>query len=462
MRVLLISPKYNTHIVAPHLGLGYLASALLKEGHEVKILDGVREEIEYDPKDYDFVGLTSMTTYFPEMVAETKRAKAYGLPTIIGGPHVIADPIGSLKQSGADYACAGEGEILMQELMAGKDPSKIAGICYWKDGEVVSNPKAPFYKEIDHFGGPAWHLIDPRTYPYAPHGMIARRFPLAPIITSRGCPYSCTYCSAPITAGKAMRYRTSLEVVNEIEFLHKNFGVREIQIEDDNFTIKRDRVVEICNLLIERNLDVIWSLPNGVRIDRLDPELLAMMKKAGCYLMALGIESANQRILDMVKKKLDVNLVRKVVGWVRDADIEAWGFFMVGFPTETKQEVKNTIDFALTLPLNQAQFTKTTPLPGTEIYDIWKRDYSDGKEIDWSTFNYYAFRANWSKVSGEDLAKLQRWGHLRFYLQPRNFFRIIFRMRPSQYRHALKRLANMGAFKFFFKRPLHTRSYTAE
>src|SRR5262249_3237252 len=132
VRVLLISPRYQTHIVAPHLGLGYLASALRREGHDVGILDGLREDVRYDPARWDLVGLTAMTTYFPEMVAEVRRAKAAGLPTIIGGPHVIADPLGSLRQSGADWACAGEGELLLQALAAGRDPKTIDGLCRWE------------------------------------------------------------------------------------------------------------------------------------------------------------------------------------------------------------------------------------------------------------------------------------------------------------------------------------------
>lgn len=443
MRILLVSPRYRTHIVAPHLGLGYLASALRRDGHDVGILDGLREEVRYDPGRWDLVGLTAMTTYFPEMVAEVRRAKAAGLPTIIGGPHVIADPLGSLRQSGADWACAGEGELLMQALAAGRDARTIEGLCRWEDGKPVANPPAPFHNAIDDFGGPAWSLIDPRSYPPAPHGMIARRFPLAPIITSRGCPYACTYCSAPITAGKKMRYRDPEAVVEEMTLLARDYGVREIQIEDDNFTIRREHVVEICERLVRRRLPLVWSLPNGVRIDRLDPELLRLMKRAGCYLMALGIESANQRILDMVKKKLDVELVRRVVGWVTDTGIEAWGFFMIGFPTETREEIERTIDFGLSLPLHQVQFTKTTPLPGTEIYDWWRREHAGEGEIDWSTFNYYAFNADWSPVTPRELGRLQRRGHVRFYLRPRNLARVVGRLRPAQYAWVMRRLANL-------------------
>src|ERR1051325_4591980 len=141
MRVLLISPKYNTHIIAPHLGLGYLASSLQRNGHPVKVLDGAREEIVYNPKDFDFVGLTAMSTYFPEMIHEVKRAKQYGLPVAIGGPHIIADPLGSLEQSGADYACMGEGELVLNEIVSGKSPADIKGI---RSEEHTSELQSPY------------------------------------------------------------------------------------------------------------------------------------------------------------------------------------------------------------------------------------------------------------------------------------------------------------------------------
>jgi radical SAM superfamily enzyme YgiQ (UPF0313 family) len=196
-----------------------------------------------------------------------------------------------------------------------------------------------------------------------------------------------------------------------------------------------------------RRIKVHWSLPNGVRIDRLDRPMLGEMKRAGCYLMALGIESANQRILDMVHKKLDVNLVRSVVQDVVDAGIEAWGFFMIGFPTETRAEVLNTVEFALSLPLTRCQFTKTTPLPGTPIYEWWKSEWGKNREIDWSNFNYYSFDSDWSEVPADQLSRIQRWAHWRFYSRPRNFYKIVRSIRPMQYKYILRRLLNLGTFR---------------
>ena len=473
MRVLLINPSYDGIIVAPHLGLGYLSSGLKKDGHKVKILDGLREKIEYNPSEWDIVGVTAMSTYFPECIQEVQRAKSYGLTTIIGGPHIICGPIQSLIDSGADYAAIGEGERTFNQLASGIPPAQVDGLAYWENGKAVLSKqsnnmigdtesgkitylmkkdiytlqvgklKRDFQLNIDDFGQPDWESIDPRTYSTEPHGMIIHARPMAPIITTRGCPYSCTYCSAPITAGKRMRCRDPVKVVDEIEMLVNDYGVKEIQIEDDNFTLIRKHCVDICEEILKRNIKVLWSLPNGVRIDKLDKELLLLMKRAGCVSMALGIESANQRILDMVKKELDKDLVRKVCQLISDVGIETTGFFMIGFPTETKEEMKNTINFAASLPINRAHFTKVTPLPGTELFDLWVEKYSKTGSIDWKTFNYYQFDADWSECSFEEISKLQFRGLLKFYSKPARLFKFFSQLKVSQYPKLIRRLMKL-------------------
>ena len=473
LKVLLISPMYNSSIVAPCLGLGYLASALKKNGHDVLILDGLREKIEYNPSEWDIVGVSAMSTYFPECIEEVKKAKSYGLKTIIGGPHIICDPIQSLIDSGADYAAIGEGERTMTQLAAGIPSAQVDGLAYWNNGKVVQSKqsdsmigetesgattflmkenmytlqvgklKRDFQLNIDDFGRPDWSSIDPRTYPVAPHGMIAHAHPIAPIITTRGCPYSCTYCSAPITAGKRMRYRDPKNVVDEIEMLVNDFGVKEIQIEDDNFTLNRKHCITICEEILKRGIKVLWSLPNGVRIDKLDKEMLLLFKKAGCVSMALGIESANQRILDMIKKELNQEIVKKVVQDVADVGIETVGFFMIGFPTETKQEIENTINFALELPLTRAIFAKVTPLPGTELFDLWEEKYSETGKVDWKTFNYYQFDADWADCSFEEIAKLQTRATFRFYMRPKQLLTMLKQLNFAQYKRAITRLAKI-------------------
>ena len=461
MNVLLIRSELSEAQFSPHLGLGYLSASLKQTGHKVKILDGLREKITYNPKDWDLVGVTAMSTYFPELCVEVKKAKSYGLKTIVGGPHIICDPGQSLIDSGADYAAAGEGERTITQLASGMDPSQVEGLYYWENGKTkksnpdlselfkkkliystkIGNISRDFANNVDDFGEPDWESMDPRTYPQTmPHGTIYKESPFAPIITTRGCPYSCTYCSAPITAGKKMRYRDPVKVVDEIENLINNYGVKEIQIEDDNFTLKRLHAAAVCEEIIKRKIKVHWSLPNGVRIDKLDAELLSLMKKSGCYYIALGIESANQRILDMIKKRLDKNVVRKVVTMVNDSGIEGVGFFMIGLPTETREEIMETINFACSLDLKRAAFFKATPLPGTELYDIWIEKYSKDKNIDWKTFRTYQFNADWAAVSSKELNRLHKFAFFKFYFTKFRIFKFLFTLKRNQIYSIVKKL----------------------
>ena len=461
MNVLLIRPEFDGAQVSPHLGLGYLSASLKSAGHKVKVLDGLREKIEYDPKDWDLVGLTAMSSYFPELCKEVEKAKSHGLKTIIGGAHIICDPGQSLIDSGADYAAAGEGERTITQLASGKDPNQVEGLYYWEEGKPIkSNPDLSelfkqkvmyttkignqsrnFINNVDDFGEPDWENVDPRSYPQTmPHGTIYKSSPFAPIITTRGCPYSCSYCSAPITAGRKMRYRDPIKIVNEMENLINNYDVKEIQIEDDNFTLKRRHAVGVCEEIIRRKIKLDWSLPNGVRIDKLDPELLKLMKKSGCYFMSLGIESANQRILNIIKKRLDKNLVRNVVTMVKNSGIDAVGFFIIGFPTETKEEIMNTINFACSLDLERASFHKAMPLPGTELYDLWLKKYSKNQNIDWKTFCVDQFNADWAEVSPKELERLHKLAFFKFYFTKFRVIKFLFNLNANQILKFIKRV----------------------
>ena len=359
MNILLISPKYDATIVAPHLGLGYLSSSLKKQGHKVKILDGTREEIKYNPKDWELVGVTAMSTYFPEACKDIERAKSYGLKTIIGGAHIICDPEQSLIDSQADYAAIGEGERTMSQLASGSDPSSVEGLVYWKDGKPkrsnanvtnlietkkmyttkIGNQSRDFQIDIDDFGEPDWDSIDPASYPKKmPHGMIYKSLPLAPIITTRGCPYSCIYCSAPITAGKRMRYRDPVKVVDGIEMLIKKYGVKEIQIEDDNFTLQEPRALQVLTYIRElrqSGYEMTCSFPNGIMIDRMTEDLATLLYQAGSDIIYLPVESGDTRVLvSMDKPHAEKHLANtlQVAKWCVDAGLRVSCFFIVAYP----------------------------------------------------------------------------------------------------------------------------------
>jgi radical SAM superfamily enzyme YgiQ (UPF0313 family) len=286
IRILLVKPPSKWHQVIPPLGLGYLASALERE-HEVKILDCVKEKVNHakfeeivSSENPDVVGFTAFTSDMNSVrkCAEILKEIDRNTLAIVGGAHPSGDPHGTLEYlQSVDYAMVGECEETFPLFLRTKNID-IPNLAYRKNGGVVCN-KRIFPQDLDSLSC-AWHLIRPEEYPELVHSGFYRQFPVCPIITSRGCPYSCTFCAGHRVTGKKVRLRSPRNVVDEIKYLHNEFGINEIHIEDDNFTVDRRRVQKICSLLIDERLDITWCCPSGVRLDSLDRETLELMKKA--------------------------------------------------------------------------------------------------------------------------------------------------------------------------------------
>ena len=292
---------------------------------------------------------------------------------------------------------------------------------------------------------PAWDLMPPKEYPPAPHGAVVKRFPVAPIVTTRGCPFNCAFCASKCIWHRKLRFRSAKNLVDEIELLVNEYGVRELHFEDDNFTANREHALSICNEITKRKLDITWACPNGVRIDELDQELLIRMRESGCYLLAFGLESGSQMILDGVNKKLDINMVQEVIRMVKDVGITTWGFFIIGLPGETKQTARETIEFAKRMPLDRAQFCMFTPLPGSDAYDEWvKREKIE--DFEWEKFNFYSVVYESDSLQKKDLAELQRKAFREFYFRPKILFNLVKNIKPQQIRWLLRR---MLAYKYF-------------
>ena len=215
-----------------------------------------------------------------------------------------------------DAVLVGESELsfrkLVQLVLAGKGARRstaelrtVPGIVFREGGEIVRT-ETELTEDIDRFGMPAWDLTRPADNPTAPHGAFARHYPVAPILTSRGCPYSCGFCSVPQVVSQRIRYRSKELVASELRVLRDRFGVREFQIVDDNFTIDRHRARAICEHIVRQGLAMPWTCPNGVRVDALDDDLLDAMKRAGCYSISLGIESGSEQVLGRMVKHLDL------------------------------------------------------------------------------------------------------------------------------------------------------------
>ena len=462
LRVLLIKPYNVSDHIQASLGLGYLATAV-RDICDVDILDCIKENIWAEKlidrlrRDrVDLVGF-QMYTYDLGSVRKELRLIKENFPDIItvaGGPHPSALPEETLRHMNGDldFIFCGECEksfprflrVLIDKdakdrrCLKCEDLKDVAGLC-WSDGKEIYKNKPMLIDDLDSLGFPAWDIIKPQTYPEAQHGAFFRNLPIAPIMTGRGCPFSCTFCEGHIITGKRVRKRSVADVIEEIKILTRDYGIREIHIVDDNFSMYKEYVMDFCESLIREKIDISWATPNGVRIDTLDREMLLIMKKTGYYLASVGIEFGSDRVLKLTKKALNRNKIEEGIKTIRSAGLDIAGFFMMGYPGETEEEIRKTIDLALSLPLIRANFFIFLPLPGTEIYkEIESR--MDLGSIDWEHF-YFTHPAYISSgISVNKLKNLQREAFLRFYLRPHIFLCNIAQIRTlRQIKFLLKR-----------------------
>ncbi|MBN2121080.1 MAG: B12-binding domain-containing radical SAM protein [Candidatus Omnitrophica bacterium] len=436
MKVLLVKPYNISDHVQPPLGLGYLASSIRKD-HQVVILDCIKEDIRsfgfakfLDRIKPDLVGFQCYTYDILNIQKMLGDCKKRCLITAAGGPHCSAMPLETMDIFGSDldFLFQGEAEIGFKKLLdklSGKQKiefEEIGGLVWRKDGKVFINDKY-FLEDIDSLGMPAWDLIKPQEYPQSQHGAFFKKFPIAPIVTTRGCPFYCTFCAAHLVAGRKLRKRKVESVIKEIKMLYDNHGIREFHIVDDNFTMDKSFAKDFLIKFKELNLDVSLAVPNGVRIDTLDEEMLGLMKQAGIYLITLGIESGSDRVLKFIRKSLTTEKVRRVVKLIRGYGIDIAGLFMLGFPGETLEEMRKTIKLSRELDLIRASFFTYLPLPGTEGYNDLKIQNKFDDKLD---FKYFCFMKASFTPEGIDertLKRIQKRALLGFFLRPRVFFR---------------------------------------
>jgi len=392
-----IYEKTNLRGIAPStppLSSACIAGSLLEKKHEVRIFDFnvyeegksefIRQLKEFNP---DFVGISFVTPLFKEMkrVVETIKSIDRNIITIGGGPHCSSFPEETLEDSSLDIVVIGEGDITIKEIVGNKNLLKIKGIAYKRNGKIFVNEKRELIKNLDYLPFPAYNLYQIEKYRVP--SAIARKNPVAWVETSRGCPYECIYCNKSCF-GRIFRFKSPERVVSEFIKI-KELGFREIHLTDDGFTTDINRAKKICNLLIEKRVNILWSTITGIRVDRVDLELLKKMKLAGCYRVYFGIESGNQEILNRIKKEISLGQVKLAVKWAKEAGLEVAGYFMIGLPGETKKTMQDTIDFAESLNLDLAKISITIPLPATELFNELDRQKLI-KTYDWEMFKFYS------------------------------------------------------------------------
>ncbi len=405
-KILLINPPYTRwrnerKWVTPPLGLAHIA-AVLEKKYEVKIIDAVIEGYESEIRvgekiryglsfaaikerieefSPDIVGVSCSFSALSRNAHEILRiAKEVdrSIITIMGGAHPSAVPEVVMRDENLDFVVIGEGEEtilkLVEEIENEEGFSNLDGIGYREEGEVKIIPKTTYIENLDDLPFPARHLLQMEKYFRIKKGHVTpKNTPYTTMITSRGCPSRCIFCSIHTVWGKKFRARSPENVLKEIEYLVEKYEIKEIHFEDDNLTFDKERAEKIFDGMVERNLDILWATPNGIALWRLDENLLTKMAKSGCYSLSLAIESGDEEVLQkIIKKPLKIENVTELVKVIKKLKIKSQGFFVIGLPGETKYQIKKTIDFANSLDIDDARFFIATPYPGTELYSICK------------------------------------------------------------------------------------------
>ena len=410
VRALLVNtPTYGSHLRSIPLGLLYIISSCRRAGHDVSLLDGgvfrSREAFEKEllAGDFDTVGFSAMTHNFGEVVRLVSfiRNRRPGMTILIGGVHAMP---------------------LVFDAMEGRGAlADVPGLVWHENGVLRHNRPRPV-DDLDALALPAYDLVDFSDYTIGAHGMYFKRKPLTTIITSRGCPFHCSFCAKSVLTGDTWRPRSPEGVLDEIELLMHRYGIREIHFEDDNIALDEDRFRKICQGIIDRGIDITWKCPHGIYATHLAQDTFELMARSGCYSLSFGIESGNDQVLAMAHKTSNTAGLRKTVEAARRAGIQVIGFFILGLEGETPQTIRETIDFAKSLPLDAAQFNLCVPFIGTQIRETYlDLGYISDRDLD--TYDVDHAVVNLPGLSTKDMKRWRLRAFLEFYSRPSIFLR---------------------------------------
>jgi len=413
----------------PPLGIGILASVARNHGYDTRILDcearqldheqSAKEILNFNP---DYVGISSTTLgiFSAAKLARKLRGEQKDSKIIIGGPHITAIPQETMNLfPDFDIAVIGEGERTIIELLYalenGSNLEKVDGIVFRENGSLYqTNRRALMQSLDDEVPFPAWDLFPNLTTAYRPPVFSFNRLPAMSIITSRGCPMECTFCDRSVF-GKVCRAHSPEYVFNMIKFLKDSYGIKDIMIYDDTFVAFRKLLIGLCERLMESKMDIRWSC-NG-RVDMVNPRILELMRQAGCWQIAYGIESGYQGMLDLMGKRTDLNTIERAIKWTKEAKIKSKGYFMLGFPSENKETIEKTIEFMLKLDLDDVHISLFTPFPNTEAYYL-ARD-SGMLDDDWSKMSQWNPVFVPGELENGDLERYLKLAVRKFYLRKR-------------------------------------------
>ena len=425
MKVMLINPpdtasKYKfIGLVAPPLGIGYIAAVLEENDIEVKIIDGAALEMsweEYEEEVYkyspDIIGITAVTPAISQALKAAKIAKE-SCPdshVVLGGYHPTFTYKELLKNDFIDLIILGEGEYTMLELARavenGTDLREVKGIA---TSEFIT-PARPIIEDLDELPFPARHLL-----PMDKYKILNMKLTTGTLISGRGCPHRCSFCSSAAMHGHNLRMRSAGNIVDEMEHLINDHDAEMIAFMDDTFTINRKRVEEVCNEIKERDLDFYWGAT--ARADTLSENILKKMRDSGCITLFVGVESADQQNLDNLNKKVSIDRIKKTFELTRQLNVRTIASAVLGMPGDTRQSIEKTINFVKNLNPSYAIFSLATPYPGTDFYvNASKQNLI--KVNDWSKYTLLIPVLETVDCSLDELKSLQKKAFKDFYLRP--------------------------------------------
>ena len=436
MKVLFVNPpqtasKYKfMGVIAPPLGIAYMAGVLQENNIDVEILDASAEDMDFKDVEKellkrkpDLVALTALTPTIGRAL-ETAQVVKETLPdsiVVMGGYHPTFNFIETLEDKNVDIVIRGEGEYIMLNLVQALENQSslhdVKGIVFEDKNskEIVVNPEAPLIQDLDELPFPALNLL-----PMDKYRLLDMDTHMTTMITTRGCPMQCSFCSSAAMHGKKIRERSIENIVDEIEYLKTNYDIDTIAFMDDTFTLKKRKVMAICDEILKRNIEIMWGCTS--RVDTLDEKLLKKMKEAGCITIFIGVESADKQQLDNMCKNTTIAKIENAFKIARKLKIRTIASVALGMPGDTKEIMNKTVKFVHKLKPNYAIYSLATPYPGTRFYkEAFEKNLIKIK--DWSKYTLITPILETIDCSLNDMRKIQAKAFMKFYLRPHYIIR---------------------------------------
>ncbi|MEM3897481.1 MAG: radical SAM protein [Nitrososphaerota archaeon] len=435
MSLLLISPPTSSVVKeilgasGPPLGLAYLAAVAEEQGWKVRIIDGLTEGLSMQDiagiirsLQPEVAGITATTPaiYDAYEIARIVKEHSPNSLVLLGGPHATFMAHEVLEECPyIDVVVRGEAEETLKEILErierGGDLSGVAGITYRAGDRIRENPPRGLIDDLDSLPIPAYNLLPMEKY-------VVDRVRYAAIVTSRGCPYGCIFCSSSLQFGKRWRAHSPERVLEELMILRYDYGAREIEFLDDTFTLKMSRAEEISRMIVSEGLDISWSASS--RVNTFSRSLGEDMRRAGAHTIYFGIESGSDKTLRLIGKGITRRQAMDAVKAARNSGLNALGSFIIGFPHEGEEDIRATIRFADKVGVDLAQFTIATPYPGTRL---WEMAVKENLLLtrNWRKFTTLDVVMRSLYLTPERIKKLLLWAYITFYLNPRRVLRDI-------------------------------------